>query len=799
MNPTFSLGNGPLWDVIGWTMLHFLWIGTLVGLLAGAGRAILHGASPNSRYIVALGSLMAMSVLPLAIMAWISVAERPISNAIVAPLRTPFNNESARNISDIGSDDTRAAIGGHATTSAGSHPLDTAQSLGPQTISTRAKARDKIIEVLVLTVDYLPWLWIVGSPLTLVLVITGAIGAERLRRASRIIVDGPIVDACDRLSQTLNIRTSTAIALCEQIAAPMLIGIIRPIVLLPSVAFTSWTSEELEMVLIHELAHVRRWDNLVNLMQRFVEAALFFHPVVWLLSNWVRREREACCDAVVVGSTNRPHAYAELLVALASQLPRSVLFHPAASNALVSGPLERRIRAVLGIQDDPLLVSSKSIGIVMSGLLLVATLLVLNLPSQGDAGEGQLAENRTFDAQREEPPLENRPLSQTDVRENERTTHKSAPSVHSTSVKNAESTKRPKDDVIENQALQFEGKTFDEWIALSVTELSQPRRIESVRALTAFGANGMGDESTEAILRIVSSLDWRLTEAPSGVLNIVCIQAFAGNSQGGYRIATADWLPILLDKLKESPALGAFAFNVARELIHDESAKMQIFLAISESTDKELERAGLICLKQQDQRLEHEDYVARIRKELNESNDSSQLVRRIDDLLYAPSTRERHGGGMGMVGQEINWQLRMVPELPVLLLSPDDGVSRKARFAISFASPEDARATVNSLQALLLDGQQNPARLNALRALVALGNHAGPLKEMLETIADTKDDPGRFAAELALIQMGARVPTVRDGEKTTDELHNGVSDEARKIFPEDSEMKLQQYRDKHQQ
>jgi len=70
------------------------------------------------------------------------------------------------------------------------------------------------------------------------------------------------------------------------------------------------------MVLLHELAHVRRWDNLVNFLQRIVESLLFFHPAVWWVSRWLRRDREECCDAVVVAHTAKPQAYAELLVAL---------------------------------------------------------------------------------------------------------------------------------------------------------------------------------------------------------------------------------------------------------------------------------------------------------------------------------------------------------------------------------------------------------------------------------------------------------------------------------------------------
>ena len=160
----------------------------------------------------------------------------------------------------------------------------------------------------------------------------------------------------------------------------------RPIILLPPAALTGWSPDEIEMVLLHELAHVRRWDNLVNLVQRIVESLLFFHPAVWLVSSWVRREREACCDAVVVGRTNRPHAYAEMLVALAAQMPRSVLFHPAASSAMAAGPLrshpphprpggrsDARLRQVIRDHARP-------------ALLVAATLAVLYLPNDRTGG-----------------------------------------------------------------------------------------------------------------------------------------------------------------------------------------------------------------------------------------------------------------------------------------------------------------------------------------------------------------------------------------------------------------------------
>ena len=122
-----------------------------------------------------------------------------------------------------------------------------------------------VTAVLESCVPYLPWLWIIGAPITFALLATGVVGADRLRRSSRAIDSGPIVEACRRLIESLAITRRVTVAVCERIAAPVLVGIVRPVILLPPAALTGWSPDEIEMVLLHELAHVRRWDNLVNL------------------------------------------------------------------------------------------------------------------------------------------------------------------------------------------------------------------------------------------------------------------------------------------------------------------------------------------------------------------------------------------------------------------------------------------------------------------------------------------------------------------------------------------------------
>jgi beta-lactamase regulating signal transducer with metallopeptidase domain len=380
MNPFLSMGVGEMWQLAGWTMVHFLWLGALVGVAAAVSRLVLRRASANVRYVVALAWLVVLVALPVGIAAWIGAKPQAVlpayQHAGVQELPIVELNATPMPIA------TAPANVVDAPTFAPSATTDL-----PPKSSTISDLLPQLEPIIAASARYLPWLWIIGTPLTFLLLTTGIVGAERLRRASRAIDDGPIAAACARLCESLCIGRRVTVGVCERIAAPVLVGIVRPIILLPPAALTGWSPDEIEMVLLHELAHVRRWDNLVNLAQRIVESLLFFHPVVWLVSTWVRREREACCDAVVVDRTDRPHAYAEMLVALAAEMPRSVLFHPAATSAMAAGPLRGRIRRILGLDDDPMLVSGKSLGMVMSGLLLAATILALGFSTRGQAEE----------------------------------------------------------------------------------------------------------------------------------------------------------------------------------------------------------------------------------------------------------------------------------------------------------------------------------------------------------------------------------------------------------------------------
>lgn len=354
------------WLVAGWTMLHFLWLGGIIGLLAGASRLLLRSARPNVRYVVALGWLAALTVAPLAITLAVVAEDNP---QITPPgsAAFPWPHEA--------STEEAAAVPGRVG------------GLAPR--SGEAIAKPPLLSRTMATLSgaarYLPWIWVTGAPLVFLTVATGLAGAERLSRQSRLLDRGVIPALCGRLLASLNVSRRVAVGVCDRLTCPVLIGILRPVILLPPAALMGWNAEQLEMILLHELAHVRRWDNLVNLLQRIIESLLFFHPVVWLVSRWARAEREQCCDQAVLAYTRQPRAYAELLASMVLPVRGNL-----ALVAMGEANVVTRIRRVLKLQDEAMKLSHKIVGLLTCGFIATAILIGTSIGQPTAAAKARL-------------------------------------------------------------------------------------------------------------------------------------------------------------------------------------------------------------------------------------------------------------------------------------------------------------------------------------------------------------------------------------------------------------------------
>jgi TonB family protein len=292
----------PWIQALGWTLVHFLWQGLVVGLAYGAVRALLPKTNCHARHAAGLAALALLALWPLATL----VALRPQS---------------------VGAD----VVGGVITDVAALQAVATGE-----------------YDVAALVGSLLPWLvslWVVG-------VLVGGWRALRqwhqlAQLARRWAVASPELETMvAALSQRFGFMRKVRVLVSPRVDTPMLIGWLKPVVLLPTAVALGFPRHQLELILAHELGHLRRYDHLVNLAQALLETLLFYHPVVHWISRDVRNERELCCDALVLGLTRgEPREYAQTLAALEELRQVPAAFALAASG----GELLERVRRIIGM------------------------------------------------------------------------------------------------------------------------------------------------------------------------------------------------------------------------------------------------------------------------------------------------------------------------------------------------------------------------------------------------------------------------------------------------------------------
>jgi hypothetical protein len=140
--------------------------------------------------------------------------------------------------------------------------------------------------------------------------------AQRLRRFQAWPAAASLQRTARSLQERLGVRRAVRILATAAAEVPATLGWLRPVVLLPVSAFTALTAEQIELLIAHELAHVRRHDYLVNLVQTAIETVLFYHPAVWWVSARIRHEREHCCDDLAVAACGNIALYVKALATL---------------------------------------------------------------------------------------------------------------------------------------------------------------------------------------------------------------------------------------------------------------------------------------------------------------------------------------------------------------------------------------------------------------------------------------------------------------------------------------------------
>lgn len=297
----------PILQTLAWTLLHFLWQGALLGLVARAAFWLLRDRAPQARYLVGCAALAAMAAAPVATFLLLKPAAETVG--VVELVRSGG-----------------AAVAAGGTTHA-SWFQDLALFLRPA----------------------LPWavaLWMAGVSVLSLRLLGGWIWLLRLRTRLAEPAGACWQMTVNALARRMKVKVDVRILRSWAVDTPMVVGWVKPLVLVPAAALAGLAPEALEAVLAHELEHVRRHDYLVNLVQSALEVLLFYHPAVWWLSTQIRQERELCCDDAAVAVCGDPVLYARALAALEG-LRGDAILETRLAPAAHGGTLMTRIQRLL--------------------------------------------------------------------------------------------------------------------------------------------------------------------------------------------------------------------------------------------------------------------------------------------------------------------------------------------------------------------------------------------------------------------------------------------------------------------
>lgn len=286
------------------TLLHFLWQGAFVALLlAGVNRVL---SRADSRYAAACGALAAMLALSTATYV-VLARQTPSTAAHTAPSAAAPSAQP----------DASASLSDRLTPALPRMPLNAQRAI-----------------VL---------FWLAGVAALSLRLAGGWAAAVRLSRRGVEPPPEPWRERLEVLSARLKVARPVRLLASVYAGVPSALGVLRPVILVPAGAFTALSAPELEAILAHELAHVRRNDFFVNLVQSAAETLLFYHPAVWWVSHRIRIERENACDDLAVTATGDAALYARALVGL--EEGRTAL--PRLAVAATGGSLLERVRRLV--------------------------------------------------------------------------------------------------------------------------------------------------------------------------------------------------------------------------------------------------------------------------------------------------------------------------------------------------------------------------------------------------------------------------------------------------------------------
>lgn len=308
-----------LLPALAWALLDFVWQGLLIGWGAALVLAAMRSARPQARYAVACAALLLCAALPLSGVVQ-RIADVQALNSTFLPLAS---TDALQMVPMAGGAEPAAQLAGR--------------------LAGWEQALQARLPLVVL-------LWSCGAALLALRMAAGLIWVRRLTSTGQHRADPAWQARLDRMAERFGISRKVVLGLVDDIHSPVTAGWWRPVVLVPASLISGMPPHLLEALLAHELAHIRRHDYLVNLVQGAIEIVLFYHPTVWWLSNRIRVEREQIADDLAASMLGEPRRLALAL----SELDQFQFSIPQLAHAAHGGNLMSRIKRLVRPDTEPL-------------------------------------------------------------------------------------------------------------------------------------------------------------------------------------------------------------------------------------------------------------------------------------------------------------------------------------------------------------------------------------------------------------------------------------------------------------
>ncbi|HEY3406483.1 MAG TPA: M56 family metallopeptidase [Ohtaekwangia sp.] len=354
MNPIEDLFSSSLVQSIGWTLLHSVWQTFFVFLIV---MVLLRMIKTSSvRYATILAALSITCLLSILTFAYLE----------------------------------------HTSNRAGEHQATPTAFYGTTNLEEKIPSAETALTDLVqANMNIIVVCWIIGAILFSLRAIGGGIYVSMLRKNSSAILNH-WNERTQELARQLIIKRIITLAESARVNTPLVLGYLKPVIILPAGMLSGLSSEQIEMIIMHELMHIRRHDYLVNIIQMILESIFFFNPFVWILSGELRKEREHCCDDAVVRQHPNALAYVSALAQLEEVRMNNI--NPALGFAQNKNRLLNRIKRLMENSVKNYSAQSRIIPAVLlvTGLICASWLTI----SKGiDEPENNVVNNATLSLQ----------------------------------------------------------------------------------------------------------------------------------------------------------------------------------------------------------------------------------------------------------------------------------------------------------------------------------------------------------------------------------------------------------------